>query len=209
MVDTNVIRLNFIDRSNDPSNSEIVFFQKNVATDYDMLSVAWKVIRNCGQGCNHPFNYPMTMEVSATDSWGNYTPKLKAYNGQLFHVALTPSGNELTYKGPGTSTKEVQVQNDLVKGAISACIYKDNRLLAVKTAIAPAQKAVFQFKPTLFVGVASQIEEGTVMDSAVITSVNTELSLLGVASADIVLTGGGPGSNATAFQFNLENVVMA
>lgn len=206
---SHVIKLNFIDRSNDPNNSDIVFYQKNVATDYDSLSVAWKVIRNCGQGCNHPFTYPMEMEVSAQDSWGNYTPRLKAYNGQLFHVNEAASGNELSYKGPGTSAKEVQVQNDLVRGAISACIYKDGRLLAIKTAIAPAQKAVFQFKPTLFASVVSQIEEGAVMDSAIMSSVNTELSLLGVASADIVLTGGGPGANATTFQFSLENVVMA
>ena len=205
----NVIKLNFIDRSNDPNNSDIVFYQKNVATDFDSLSVAWKVIKNCGQGCNHPFTYPMEMEVSAHDSWGNFTPRVPAYNGQLFHVSENPSGNELTYKGPGTSNKEVQVQNDLVRGAISACIFKGGRLLAKKTAIAPSQKAVFQFKPTLFAGVASQIVEGELMDSAIISSVNTELSLLGVASADIVLTGGGPGQAATPFEFKLENVVMA
>jgi len=203
------IKLNFIDRSNDPNNSQIVYFQKNVATEFDMLHVAWKVIRNCGQGCNHPFLYPMTMEVSARDSWGNYTPKLPAYNGQLFNVSSCPSGNELKYKGPGTSTKEIQVQNDLVRGAIVACCYKDNRLLAIKTAVAPAQKAVFQFKPTLFAAVASQVVESSVMDSAIITANNTELSLLGVASADIVLTGGGPGPTATPFEFNLENVAMA
>lgn len=206
---TNVIKLNFIDRSNDCNNSDIVFYQKNVATEYDSLAVAWKVIRNCGVGCNHPFTYPMTMEVSTSDSWGNYTPRLTATNGNLYHVTQAPSGSELSYKGPGTSTKEVQVQNDLIRGAINACIYKAGRLLALKTAIAPAQKAVFQFKPTLFAGVASQIEQGEVMDSAIMTSVNTELSLQGVASAEIVLTGGGPGSRSTCFQFRLENVVMA
>lgn len=206
---TNEIKLNFIDNSNDCSNSDVIFYQKNVSTDYDSLSVAWKVIRNCGVGCNHPFTYPMTMEVSASDSWGNFLPKLTATNGNLYHVYEAPSGNELARKGPGTSTKEVQVQNDLGRGAISACIYKAGRLLAVKTAIAPAQKAVFQFKPTIFAGVASQIEEGEVMDSAVMTSVNTELSLLGLAKADVVLSGGGGGPDAPPFQFKLENVVMA
>jgi hypothetical protein len=203
------IKLNYIDRSNDASNSDIVFFQKNVSVDYDALAVAWKVIRNCGQGNHHPFVFPMLMQVSASDSWGNYTPRLTAFNGQLFHVSACPSGNELTYKSPGTSAKEVQVQNDLVKGAISAGIYKDNRLLALKTAIAPAQKAVFQFKPTLFVLAASQIEESSVMNSAVMSANMTELSLLGVASADIVMTGGGPDQNATSFEFTLENVAMA
>ena len=55
----NTIKLNFINRSNDQNNSQVVIFQKNVAADLDELAVAWKVIDNCGQGDNHPFNYPM------------------------------------------------------------------------------------------------------------------------------------------------------
>jgi hypothetical protein len=47
-----------------------------------------------------------------------------------------------------------------------------------------------------------------VMNSAIMSCVNTELSLLGIASADIVLTGGGPGRDSSPFQFSLENVVM-
>ena len=47
------------------------------------------------------------------------------------------------------------------------------------------------------------------MNSAIISNINTEISLLGIVSADIVMTGGGSGPNATAFVFTLENVVMA
>jgi hypothetical protein len=67
---------------------------------------------------------------------------------------------------------------------------------------------VFEFKPTIWIGVASQIVQGQVMDSAIISNINTEISLLGIASADIVMTGGGPGANSTPFAFNLENIVM-
>ena len=203
------ILLNFVNQSNDSNNSEVVVFQKNVATDFDELAIAWQVIQNCGQGDNHPFTYPMTMAVSASDSYGNYTPRLTAQNGQLFAVTLTSSGDQLGLAGSGTSATEVQVLNGLPKGAISANIYKANKLLAAKTAVAPQQKAVFQFKPTIWIGVASEIEEGQVMNSAIISSINTEISLLGIASADIVMTGGGPGPNSTPFQFNLANVVMA
>jgi hypothetical protein len=103
----------------------------------------------------------------------------------------------------------VQLRNDLQKGAINATIYKDGRNLATKTSVAPGQKAVFEFKPTIWIGAVSQVVEGQVMNSAIMSDVNTELSLLGIASADIVMTGGGPGTNSTAFTFNLENVVMA
>ena len=203
------IKLNFINQSNDMNNSQIVIFQKNVATDFDELAVAWLVIQNCGQGDNHPFTFPMTMAVGASDSYGNFTPQLTAQNGQMFHVTLSNSGDTLSYAGPSTSSREVQLRNDLAQGAINGSIYKDNRVLATKTSIAPAQKAVFEFKPTIWIGAVSQIVQGQVMNSAIISDVNTELSLLGIASADIIMTGGGPGTTSTAFAFTLENVVMA
>jgi len=203
------IQLNFINASNDANNSDIVIFQKNVATDFDELAVAWQVIRNCGQGDYHPFTFPMTMAVGSSDSWGNYTQQLPAQNGQMFAMTYSASGDTLGYYGPSTSPTEVQVLNALQMGAINAGIYKGGKMLAMKTSIAPQQKAVFQFKPTIWIGVTSEVVQGQVMNSAIISSINTELSLLGVASADIIMTGGGPGATSTAFQFNFANVVMA
>ncbi|ROZ72125.1 hypothetical protein [Ramlibacter sp. WS9] len=203
------IQLNFINNSNDVNNSEVVIFQKNVAMNFDELAVAWQVIKYCGQGDNHPFAFPTTMQVGASDSYGNYTPQLDAQNGQMFQMALTTSGDRLVPAGSGTSSKEVQVLNNLGKGAINASIYKAGKLLAVKTSVAPQQKAVFEFKPTIWIGVASQFVQGQVMNSAIISNINTELSLLGIASADIVMTGGGPGRSAAPFAFNFENIVMA
>ncbi|HEX6432458.1 MAG TPA: hypothetical protein VF008_32415, partial [Niastella sp.] len=87
------IKLNFINNSNDKNNSQIVIFQKNVDTSYDELAVAWLVINNCGQGWNHPFTYPMAMQVSATDSWGNFSQQKIAYNGNKFAVIQDKSGD--------------------------------------------------------------------------------------------------------------------
>ena len=202
------VQLNFVNNSNDTNNSEVVVFQKNTATSFDELAVAWTVIKYCGPGDNHPFTFPMGMQVGASDSWGNYTPQLDAQNGQLFLMSLTSTGDRLVAAGSGTRSKEVQVLNNLPKGAINASIYKDGRLLATKTSIAPQQKAVFEFKPTIWIGVVSQIVQGQVMNSAIISTINTELSLLGIASADIVMTGGGGGASAKPFDFNLENIVM-
>ena len=206
---SDAIKLNFINHSNDANNSEVVIFQKNVATDFDELAVAWRVIKNCGQGDNHPFNYPFQVTVSASDSYGNYTPQLDAQTGQSFHVYLSSSGTAVAYKGAASSPNEIELLNDLQKGAVTANIYRDGKLIAVKTNVAPGQKAVFEFKPIIYIGVASQVEEGQVMNSAIISSINTEISLLGLKSADIVMTGGDPGADATPFEFTLENVVYA
>jgi hypothetical protein len=203
------VQLNFINQSNDLNNSQIVVFQKNVAGSYSEIAVAWTVIQNCGLGDNHPFTYPLTMQVSASDSYGNYTPKMDATPGQQFQVALTGSGDTLSYLTSASVPSETQVANNLEKGAINASIYKDNKLLATKTSVAPGQMAAFQFKPTLWIGAVSQVTQGAVMNSAIVSQINTELSLLGVASADIVMTGGGPGVNSTPFQFSLQNVFMA
>lgn len=203
------IKLNFINDSNDVNNSEIVIFAKNAAPDVQETAVAWQVIQNCGQGDHHPFVYPMATQVGASDSWGNYTPLLNAANGQQFSMVLDTSGDVLKLSGSASSPNEIEVRNALPKGAINAGVYKSGKLYAQESDVAPGQKAVFQFKPTIWIGVVSQAEEGELMNSAIISSVNTELSLLGVASADIVMTGGGAGREAAPFEFTLANVQFA
>ena len=203
------IQLNVINKSNDQNNSEIVIFPKNVATDMDELAVAWQVIQNLGRGSNHPFTYPMSIQVGASDSYGNFTPHLDAAVGQKFQMVHTNSGDELELAGAASSSQELQVLNALTKGTITANVFKAGKLFATRTNIAPSQMAAFSFKPTIWIGVASQVTEGAVMDAAIVSSVNTEFSLFGIASADIVMTGGGSGPDATPFQFTLENVEMA
>jgi len=203
------IKLKYINLSNSSNKENIVFFQKNAAASLGERDYAWKVIRACGYANFHPFLYPTDAQLSASDSYGNFTPLLTAVPGNAYQVAETPSGNELSYSGRSPHCREIQMLNNLRLGAVNANLIKASRLLCRKTAIAPGQKAVFVLKPTLFVGVASQVTEGQSLDAAVISSINTEFSLLGVASADIVLTGGGPGPEAGPYQFPLENVGMA
>jgi len=204
------IKLNFINRSNDVNNSSVVIFGKNVSTDFEELAIAWTVIENCGQGDNHPFAYPMTNEISASDSWGNYMPRHAAQPGQCFEVVRSTSGDVLQPASQTASSPEsVELLNALQRGACAGLIYKAGRLYAQKTNIAPGQKAVFEFRPTIWLGVVSQVSQGDVLNSAIISQVNTEISLLGIANADIVMTGGGAGPNSSPFEFRLENIVMA
>lgn len=206
------IKLNLINKSMDANNSQVVVFQKNVATDFEEIAVAWRVIQNLGRNDCHHFNYPIEFKVGSMDSWGNNVPckPLAATNGQAFEVIRDTSGDVLQLAAtPAASASEVEVRNSLQAGAISSCIYRDGKLMARKTAVAPGQKAIFEFKPTIFIGVVSQVEEGEVMNSAIVSSINTELSLLGVTSADIEMTGGGPGPTSSPFEFHLANINCA
>ena len=119
------IRLNFINRSNDANNSQIVIFQQDPASDTGTPAAPWKVIANCAPGDSHSFTFPKTLG------------------------------------------------------------------------------------PTIWIGAAPQAAEGRPPPPAIVSSINTQLSLLNVASADIVMTGGGPGANSQPFTFSLANVVTA
>jgi len=203
------IKLNFINRSSDTNNSHVVVFGRNVATAFNETPVAWHVIQRRGQDDNHPFVYPVTMTVSASDSCGNFTPPLAAEFGRQFGMVSTPSGDRLVQVGESSSPDEVEVLNSLETGSIDACIYKAGKVFATTTSIAPQQKAVFHFQPSICIGAVSEIEEGAAINSAIVSGTNTELSLSGIVSADIVMTGGGTGIDARPIEFNLENVVVA
>lgn len=199
--------ITFINNSNDANNSQVVVFQKNVALGVDDGShVVWRVIR-CAQGASLRFVLPAEGQISVSDSWGNYTPQRAATAGRQFRVEQTPSGATVVDTGRSVARGEVHVVNGLAMGAVNAGIYKDGKLLALKTGVAPRQKAEFRFEPTLWVGQVDQLAEGQVIDASEVDDFVTELSLLGVASADLVMTGGGPGASSTPLTFSLANVV--
>lgn len=203
----NEVRLNFINKSVDTNNSNIVFFQKNEAEGFDEIPVAWKVIGNCGLSDKHSFLYTYNFEVSSSDAYGNSTPPQIASDGSTFDMVEGQSGDMLQLSSErGLNSNGVEVKNSLSNKTINADCYKDGKLLARKTNVAPGQKATFKFLPKIYIGVVPQVEEGDVMTSAIISQINSEINLVGIKSADIVMTGGGSGRNASPLSFRLENI---
>ena len=203
------IQLNFVNQSSDHNNSEIVIFQKNVADPTSETAVAWIVIKDCGPGWHHPFTYFLQNCVGAKDSLGNYSDLHIAENGQKWDVVLTTSGDQVTLDAShGSSPEAITICNRL-QGAIDGYIYKGGKLIAAKTNMQPGMEANFELVPTIWLGVVAEMEEGSIMNPAIVKQLNTEISLLGIAKADIVMTGGGTGAGAKPFQFFLQNVIMA
>lgn len=203
------IHLRFINRSNDCGNSEVVLFQRNVVPDLEELAIAWKVIRFCGRDCQHPFTFSTELEVSLGDEHGNFSPRVAAHPGDRLLVTPHPTGRGRLVHGAvehGTSSADIQVVNRLGRGAVNVNAFSAGKLLAAKVAVAPGQKAEFRFTPSLWIGVASGIEEGRSLNAAVLSSTNTLLQLAGIAAADIVMSGGGSGTGAQPFSFALENI---
>lgn len=200
------VRLNLVNASSDTDHPRIVIFQRNPAA-VDNLAIAWRVIPMPPPNVSFPFAYPLEIALAASDAWGNVTPPVTVSDGQLYGMVRTPSGDALQYLGAAASREQVQCRNDLTQGAISANLYRDGKLLMSKTAIVPGQTAAFTVVPEIFVGAVASVEEGQVINDAVLSTIDTRFPLLGIVSADIVITGGGSGPEAPPLVFSLENVV--
>jgi hypothetical protein len=200
------IKLNFINKSLDSNPPNVIFFQDEKSRQPNEV-VAWKVINDCETNGNHEFHYPMNLQLASSDSWGNFTPQMTAYDGQAYEMTKDSSGDVMQLSSsPSSHHEEIEVRNNLSTGSVSANIYKDGKLLLVEPHIPPGQKAVFNVKPKLRVGIVPNVNEGDKIESATINQVNTEIDLFGVVSADLVLTGGGSGKSSSNYTFKLENI---
>ena len=202
-----IFKLNFINKTENQNNFDVLFFQKNIALDNDENAVAWKVIKNCTAGSNHLFTFPREILVSVSDSLETeiITPTL-ALDGQILRIYKDNSGYQLSSYDSGAKGKDIEIRNELISESINIKIYKDGRVLSVKVGVLIEQKAIFQFNSNLWLGVVHGFQEGQVLNSAIRSRINTELNLSGIASADIVMTDMGPGARSI-YVFDLENIV--
>jgi hypothetical protein len=202
------IYLNFINKTDaDAGKVDVVFYQRNFAIEFGEIAVAWKVIQNSERLDQESFKYSTNYSIAIADSFGNYTPQVSASNGASYDVIEGGSGIMPQISSiPAGNPEEIEIRNSLKTGEISTNCYRDGKLLATRTNINPGEKAFFEFKPQLFIGVVSGIQQGDVLYDDVITLLNSQINLFGVTSADIVLKGGGTGSASVPFSVALENI---
>lgn len=179
------IEITFVNNSQDMNNSSVVIFQKNVATDFNELAIAWKVIKNCGRNWSHKFSYPMSYDISIS----NTTQQLLAeYNAT--YKAVDENGRTLLTKNNrvGGNEKNYILENDLPFEIVDADVYKDGKLIAKVPHVAPQQKAVIEIPETLLyiATVNFNIDEGDILPADFVTSKNhTALNLEGYKNAVI------------------------
>lgn len=203
------IQLRLVNRSDDAGGVDVVIFQKNLADLPDAPAVAWLLVSDFAPGQMYAFTYPTAVTVAASDSLGDPIPPMTAEAGESFTVQSSADGDVLQRTGVAGSADEIDVRNGLAQGAIDAFVYRDGRLLATKRAVAPGQTATFLLQPYLWIGVVPQVRMGQGLDDAIMNTIDTRLSLLGIKSADIIMSGGGGGPNAAPYRFEFENVVPA
>ena len=200
------VRLVFINKTMSVTPQTVLIFQKNISPDLSTMIMAWKIIKDCPVDWSHSFIYPTQLYVSCGDLHGNRMPRFAVQTGQALAVCKIGLTQKIIPSGQAQSPYEFEVRNELPQGAIDIFIFRGPEMLCRKTSVSPGQKGVFAFEPTLWIGAVSQVEEGAPLSSAIISQTTTIIPLVGIKSADIVMTGGGAGEATTPYRFSLENI---
>lgn len=197
-------KLNFLNLCDTLPTPSVLLFQHGSGGAGE-LAVAWKVIRNCGPGWRHPFVFSSAPTLDLSDAFGNHLAPLAAPNGSAFELRPLTCGRQLGRAAGAGHSDEISVRNGMPRGAYHANLYSAGLLLAAKSGLAPGTKAVFKFQPSLWIGVVEQAREGAVLAPAEVCPDSVEMSLRGLASADLVMRDAededGPG-----YRFTLENI---
>lgn len=198
--------LRFVNLSDDGGSSNIVFFQKNGAAIRD-FSIAWRVVRRCGYRNYCPIPYSWDTDINMVDWNDNHSKRQKAGQGDVFHITPQRHGKRLSAVEKNGHPTQVWVQNCLSLGALHVNLYRSGHLVAQQRNVIPEQWAKFELSHWLYVAVIPGIQQGAAIPMEYLSAPATEFCLHGIASADIVMHGGGQGRDATALRFEMANVL--
>lgn len=135
------IEITFINQSDDMNNSSVVIFQQNVATEFDEIAVAWKVIKNCGRNWSHKFQYPWEYNISTSNTQMQLTAQ---HNHQYEVLEESSRAILISHADKGENNKGYTLVNNLPFEVVDADVYKDGTLIAKAPFVAPQQKAVIE-----------------------------------------------------------------
>ena len=188
------VKITYVNHSMNLDQPAVFLFAKNEIPTFDALrdGVAWRVITKIGRSSSCTFNFPIATQINA--SWNDgccHTATMPAQIGSKFCVTKDDTGIVLLGDGNAASTTAIDVRNDIqTPGGISVNLYKDGRIMMTKKIVAYDQKATFILHPKLYWGLASEIQEGDQLSSAVLNSDSFfEQDLEGVSEAVVGLYG--------------------
>lgn len=188
------IKITYTNKSMNKDLPTVFVFTKNEIPTFDVLKegVAWRTIPNIGRGSSSSFVFPIVTEVGAAWQGGmNKTQVLPADIGKRYTISQNDTGIVLAANGNASDTKSIDVNNDAnIQDGVSASLYKDGKLMLTKNIVDYDQKATFVLKPKLYWGIASEIEESQLINSAVLnTDSFFEQDLEGVTEVNVSLNG--------------------
>ena len=192
--------LTFVNESAAAEPPEVVLFTQPPASEA-RSPIAWRVIRPT---TSEPtlVGVPAALSAETTLPSGGTSDRLPAGEGELFALAELSGAETFVALGRSTNPSLVQVINALPDGAITASIYRSDRLAFSAPNLQPHDKASFPVSPVLSAAVMSDVNEGQILSDAMLRVPTSRFDLLGVSSADVVMTGSGTSEDPYVFDFS-------
>lgn len=199
------VSITYYNNAMNPDRPTVFVFTKNYVPTFDVLKdgVAWLALPDIGKGSSSSFVFPIRTTVQGMWGGSNKTRSIEAEIGKRYTVLRDETGIVLDPGGDASQKTAIEVSSQIkVDGGIKAQICKDGKVLVTKEIVAYNQKATFVLHPKLYWGLASEIQDGQQISSAVLDTDNFfEMDIEGLISADVVLTG----NTKDGYNFSVEN----
>lgn len=199
------VKITYVNQSMNPDKPIIFVFTKNLIPTFNVLTdgIAWRIMPNLGRGSSSQFVFPITTTVQAMWGGSNQTQSLSADIGKRYSVEEDNTGIVLIPNGNATQSTAIEVNSEVkVEGGIQAQLCKDGKILMTKKIVGYNQQATFVLHPKLYWGIASEIQEGQNISSAVLNADDFfEQDIEGVTRAVVTLTG----NPEEGYQFIVDN----
>lgn len=195
-------------KTNDEFRSNIIIFQKNENENYNEIgmndkTIAWNIIENSKGGMSHTIMFPNQLEVSIKDEYENNSPKLTCLPGDKFNIDRKSGITFKKEKEASTLEKDFEIINAVHNKEFTCQVFRGGKLLSAVNRVPEGKTAKFEILPRIQIGVASQVEEGDVINSAIYSSIDTVFEIEGIKKADIIMRGGGEGKDTKPYTFDL------
>lgn len=184
----------YINKSANKDLPQVFVFAQNGTSNFSSIEegVAWKVIKNIGRGSRSTFYYSDQYSVQASwDNDANTTVQISANTGERYHIIKDTTGIVLKPDGSAADANTIEVVNEVeVPNGVKAQYCKNGNVILEKSQVGYGQSAIFTPSNKIYFGLASEITEGSSLQSAVINNRNFfELDLTGVSYVMISLNG--------------------
>lgn len=207
--ETDTVTFNCINKSSTP-NLNLVVFQKNIA-DIDNNVIAWNTIPYTDIGQSFKFEYNTSLEMRIVDSYGSISDRINVEYGKLYEA--TDNGN-LIEIGVSEYSNEFDILNNVTSPTTTnVIIYRNNKVLYKSSNLINGQTLNLRFNPTFFIGEANvvftgtttyPVRQGSIIDTTTVSNFNTEISLIGIKSTDIIISG-----EVDNYSYSLSNIVFS
>lgn len=186
-----------IDNSNDASLKRVLIHVRNQANGFEEdTPLIWKdyiVSQNITHDF-HPFK-PIYLQISYPDQ-GIYFPTFQPTVGKKYYIL----NGEITQESAASPSTETHVHNNHDSYNMSVQVVRDHSVMDSKI-LTPGSIFKYKYRPNFWIQITDLESEGDPSDA------NTEISVLGVKSAHVIVTGGGAGPSAMPYSFTLTNII--